>query len=59
MTDLDRLNRIAQIIEHADQRAMACDGPVTPTPEEITQDEMSRIYALAKGQPEDWKPTGQ
>ncbi len=44
-----RLQRIAEIIELVDHRAMACDGPVTPTLEEMTQKEISEIYRLAKG----------
>lgn len=43
-----RLKRIAEIIEHVDNRCMAADGPVTPTLEEMRQDEISEIYALAK-----------
>lgn len=43
----NRLNRIAQIIEDVDQRCMAADGPVTPTLEEMTQEEISEIYELA------------
>jgi hypothetical protein len=48
-TELGRLEAIASIIQQVDQRAMAADGPVTPTLQEMTQDEMRRIYALAKG----------
>lgn len=44
-----RLREIAEIIESVDNRAMAADGPVTPTLQEMTQDEISRIYYLAKG----------
>jgi hypothetical protein len=51
-----RLNRIRNIIIDVDQRCMACDGPVTPTHEEITLDEVRRIFALACGQPETWRP---
>lgn len=53
MTSDERLAEIAQIIERVDQRCMAADGPVTPTLREMTQAEISRIYALAKakGQP--------
>lgn len=47
-----RLARIAQIIEAVDNRAMAADGPVTPTLQEMTQTEMSEIYALATGEQE-------
>lgn len=43
-----RLARIAHIIEQVDQRCMAADGPVTPTLKEMTQAEISEIYALAK-----------
>ena len=39
---------IVSIIEAVDQRCMAADGPVTPTLREMTQEEMSRIYRLAK-----------
>jgi hypothetical protein len=35
---------------------MAADGPVTPTLEEMRQDEISAIYALAMGQDEKWTP---
>ena len=52
-----RLARIAEIIEAADCRCFeaadcrraAADGPVTPTMREMTQRELSDIYALAKG----------
>jgi hypothetical protein len=54
---LNRLNRIAQIIEDVDNRCLAADGPVTPTLQEMTQDELSRIYALAKRQDETWRPS--
>lgn len=56
MTDKQRLARIANIIESVDHRAMAADGPVTPTLAEMTQDEISSIYALAKGKHERWRP---
>lgn len=56
MTPTQRLARIAQIIENVDLRCMAADGPVTPTLQEMTQDEISRIYALARGKPENWRP---
>jgi hypothetical protein len=42
-----RLRRIAEIIEAVDRRCMATDGPVTPTLEEVTQEEISEIYTLA------------
>jgi len=44
----ERLNRIAQIIEGVDNRCMAVDGPVRSTLQEMTQAEISEIYALAK-----------
>ncbi len=47
LTPTQRLKEIAQIIEGVDNRAAACDGPVTPTLIEMTQKEMSRIYRLA------------
>lgn len=49
MGEAFRLNRIAEIIEAVDNRCMADDGPVTPTLAEMQQDEISEIYALAKG----------
>jgi hypothetical protein len=49
MTPEERLARIALIIERVDNRAMATDGPVTPTLEEMTQEEISSIYKLAIG----------
>jgi hypothetical protein len=45
----DRLRRIANIIDGVDNRCAAADGPVTPTLQEMTQIEMSAIYALAIG----------
>lgn len=48
-TRAERLARIAEIIELVDQRAMAADGPVTPTLQEMTQAEISEIYRLATG----------
>jgi len=53
--DRDRLGRIAEIIETVDHRAMF-GAIVTPTLQEMTQAEMSKIYALAKGKDEDWLP---
>ena len=44
-----RLRRIAEIIEYVDERALAADGPVPTTLEEMTDDEMRQIYFLAKG----------
>ena len=48
MTDKERLRKIAEIIEAVDNRCMAVDGPVTPTLQEMTQDEIAEIYRLAK-----------
>jgi len=42
------LERIAEIIEEVDNRAMVADGPVTPTLEEMTQEEISEIWELSK-----------
>lgn len=50
------LARIKEIIEQVDHRAMAADGPVTPTFKEITDAELRKIYALASGHVEDWRP---
>jgi hypothetical protein len=44
----ERLKRIAQIILDVDNRCMAVDGPVTPTLEEMTQDEISEIWELSR-----------
>ena len=43
------LDEIASIIETVDNRCSVGDGPVTPTLSEMTQAEISEIYALAKG----------
>jgi len=43
-----RLDEIAEIIESVDDRCLAADGPVTKTREEITDEEMRKIYRLAK-----------
>lgn len=56
MEEKERLARIASIIESVDNRCMAADGPVTPTLQEMTQDEISRIYALSRGMDEEWRP---
>jgi hypothetical protein len=56
MSNKKRLKRIAQIIETVDNRAMATDGPVRPTLQVMKQEEISRIYALARGMPETWMP---
>lgn len=45
-----RLEKIAAIIEQVDNRCMAADGPVTPTNEEITLEELKQIYELAKNE---------
>ena len=42
-----RLDQIAQIIEDVDNRCIVVDGPVMPTLQEMTQKEISKIYALA------------
>lgn len=43
----ERLNAIRQIIESVDERCLAADGPVTPTLQEMTQEELSLIFRLA------------
>lgn len=45
---LTRLRLIAEIIEGVESRCMAVDGPVTPTLQEMTEEELRRIYRLAK-----------
>lgn len=52
-----RLDRIRQLLESVDHRALAADGPVTPAHEEITLDEVRCIYALSCGKEEAWRPT--
>lgn len=52
-----RLDRIRAIIEAVDDRCLAADGPVTPTLREMTVDEIRAIYALSRGQPENWRPS--
>lgn len=44
-----RLKRIVEIIEGVEMRCMSCDGPVGKTSDEITDQELRRIYLLAKG----------
>lgn len=44
-----RLQRIAEIISRAEQRAMAVDGPVSATREHITEDDLRQIWRLAIG----------
>ena len=46
MTNQERLKRIAEIIEAVDHRA-SFGAIVTPTLQEMTQAEMSEVYALA------------
>jgi len=48
MTRAEALKEIAAIIERADARCSACDGPVTPLNREITTAELSKIYRIAK-----------
>ncbi|SEC01498.1 hypothetical protein [Bradyrhizobium erythrophlei] len=50
------LAKVKQIIEDVDNRALAADGPVTPTLQEMTDEEMRKIFALASRKPEDWRP---
>lgn len=40
--------RILDVIERVENRCMAVDGPVTPTNQEITNDELILIYKAAK-----------
>lgn len=47
----ERLKCIANIIESVDNRCLAADGPVPPTLQEMTQAEVSEIYALASCPP--------
>ena len=47
LTEKERLNRIAQILESVDCRCAAADGPVTPTRHEITDAELHSIYVLS------------
>lgn len=50
MTNKQRLQRIAEIIWDVDLRCMAADGPVTPTLDEMRQEEISEVYELASQQ---------
>jgi hypothetical protein len=43
LTPEDEFNAIIDAIE---TRAMACDGPVTPTLQEATEEELSRLWEL-------------
>lgn len=45
----EALLEIREIIEAVENRCMAADGPVTPTHQEITDEEIRRIYKLAGG----------
>lgn len=54
--DAGRLARIADIIDRVDARCALAEGPVTPTLLEMTQEEISTIYALALRRPEGWRP---
>lgn len=45
-----RLQLIAEIIEGVDERCMWHESPMTPTLQEMTQAEISTIYAIAKGE---------
>lgn len=57
--EAERLAAIKAIIEGVDNRCMAADGPVTPTLQEMRQDEISRIYMLAGSKLcEDCPPVG-
>ena len=47
LTNSERLQRIAEILELVDQRCMAADGPVSQTKEEIDGKELREIYELA------------
>lgn len=49
LTSTQRLQKIAIIIENVENRCMCVDGPVTATLKEMTQEEISKIYKLAKG----------
>jgi hypothetical protein len=46
---------IARTIESIDHRAMACDGPVTPTLQEATYPELRRIYQACKRIQKRWR----
>lgn len=46
-----RFSRIREVIERVDGRALAADGPVPPTEQEVTGEEMREIYRLAGGKP--------
>ena len=46
LTPKQRLSLIRQIIDIVENRSMAVDGPVSKTNEEITNQELRRIYKL-------------
>lgn len=46
-TCAERFQGIVDVIDGVETRCMAADGPVTPTHEEITDDELRTIYRLA------------
>lgn len=50
------LARIADIIETAEQWCLAADGPVIPTSEAISEEDLKKIYGLAKMMDEKWRP---
>jgi hypothetical protein len=54
--DAHRLKRIREIIEGVHARGKAPDGPVIPIPQEMQQEEISAVYALACRHPESWRP---
>jgi len=44
-----RFHGIVAVIDGVEIRCMAVDGPVTPTHDEITDEELRTIYVLAGG----------
>lgn len=44
----NRLKEIHGIIDVVDQRCLVADGPVTKTHDEITDEELRRIYKLSE-----------
>ena len=46
LTSVEKLNKIREIIETVENRCMAADGPVGPTNQEITDQEIRQIYRL-------------
>ncbi len=48
-TDAERLKEIADILDVADQRCLASDGPVAKIQGELSDREFRRIYLLATG----------